>query len=249
MGWQQFGEDVLDPRGHLILCSSQCSEEGKCRRRVVRQLIFERTRNPDFQVKLVCSEFKKLKKILCHLTLCRPNKTHLLIKFVPWWSVCHFCSKKGYQLITSLSVNNFSLLTVVHSTGCCIFYIIFPLMLPFIAIHISMNLIIEGRCQGEGKRSPGENFSQAVTHTAVPIPQAQTMKLNYLQKLRLQRVAARGSWKKEENTILPPPPKSLQMLLPQNTCGVENWGKRHIMMFRFFFCDISFLPSLLSFSL
>lgn len=40
MGWQQFGKDVLDPRGHLILCSSQCSEEEKCRLRVVRPLDF-----------------------------------------------------------------------------------------------------------------------------------------------------------------------------------------------------------------
>lgn len=35
-GWQQFGEDMLDVSRHLLLCSSQCSEEGECRPRVVR---------------------------------------------------------------------------------------------------------------------------------------------------------------------------------------------------------------------
>ena len=49
-----------------------------------------------------------------------------------------FLFQKGYQPITTWSVNKFSLLIVVHYMGCCNFYINFSSMLPFIAVHISM---------------------------------------------------------------------------------------------------------------
>ena len=69
-----------------------------------------------------------------------------------------FLFQKGYQPITTWSVNKFSLLIVVHYMGCCNFYINFSSMLPFIAVHISMDSIIEERCWGEGKKSFGKNF-------------------------------------------------------------------------------------------
>ena len=76
------------------------------------------------------------------------------------------------------SVNKFSLLIVVHYMDSCKFYINFSPKPPFVAVHISMDSIIEERCWGEGKKNFGKNFLQAMTDTTVPIPQAQAMKLN-----------------------------------------------------------------------
>lgn len=75
-----------------------------------------------------------------------------------------FLFQKGYQPITTWSVNKFSLLIVVHYMGCCNFYVNFSPMLPLMAVHINVDSIIDGRCWGEGKKSFGKNFLQATTH-------------------------------------------------------------------------------------
>lgn len=52
---------------------------------------------------------------------------------------------------------------------------------------------------------------------------------------QLKRVPARGPWKKEKTRTLSPFPKTLHMITPQNTCWVDSWDKRHIIMFGFSF--------------
>lgn len=75
-------------------------------------------------------------------------------------------------------------------------------MLPFIAIHSGMNLVRDGKCQGQGERSLGDDFSQAMTHTAVLIPADYDCQAKLSSDMQLNRVTARGSWTKEEKRIL-----------------------------------------------
>lgn len=58
-----------------------------------------------------------------------------------------------------------------------------------------MNLVVDGG-EGEGERSSGEDFSQAMTCTVCLFLRPRTSGLNCLQKVRQNRAAAHGYWKK-----------------------------------------------------
>lgn len=74
-------------------------------------------------------------------------------------------------------------------------------MLPFIAIHFGINLVRDEKSQGQGERSIGDDFSQAMTHTAILIPLDYDCQAKLSPETQLNGVAARGSWTKEENRI------------------------------------------------